>query len=93
MQRFLSGHFSDTSFAASAAITVNDAFQPYYREFDPARPLYNLIPVSAEQLMPDLLGMLSTPMDKDHRMLKAVGVECAAFIGLAAGKQVGLTAP
>lgn len=40
--------------------------------------------------MPDLLSMLSTPMDKDHRMLKAVGMECAAFIGLAAGKQVRL---
>jgi hypothetical protein len=44
----------------------------------------------ADQLMPDLLGMLSTPMDKDHRMLKAVGMECAAFIGLAAGKQVSI---
>jgi hypothetical protein len=39
--------------------------------------------------MPELLGMLSTPMGKEQRMLKAVGMECAAFIGLAAGKQVG----
>lgn len=39
--------------------------------------------------MPELLNMLSTPVDKDRRMLKAVGIECAAFIGTAAGKQVG----
>ncbi|KAJ9119286.1 hypothetical protein QFC24_005757 [Naganishia onofrii] len=45
------------------------------------RPFYN-------QLMPELLNMLSTPVDKDRRMLKAVGIECAAFIGTAAGKQV-----
>lgn len=32
--------------------------------------------------------MLNTPMGKEQRMLKAVGIECAAFIGLAAGKQV-----
>lgn len=38
--------------------------------------------------MPELLNMLSTPVDKDRRMLKAVGIECAAFIGTAAGKQV-----
>ncbi|GHJ89397.1 hypothetical protein NliqN6_5799 [Naganishia liquefaciens] len=56
---------------ASAAITVNTAFKPYY-----------------PQLMPELLGMLSTPMGKEQRMLKAVGIECVAFIGLAAGKQV-----
>jgi hypothetical protein len=52
------------------------------------RFLHDLTSVPADQLMPDLLGMLSTPMDKDHRMLKAVGIECTAFIGLAAGKQV-----
>ncbi|KAJ9095343.1 hypothetical protein QFC21_005709 [Naganishia friedmannii] len=45
------------------------------------RPFY-------DQLMPELLNMLSTPADKDRRMLKAVGIECAAFIGTAAGKQV-----
>ena len=56
--------------------------------FPSARFLHDLTSVPADQLMPDLLGMLSTPMDKDHRMLKAVGIECTAFIGLAAGKQV-----
>lgn len=39
-------------------------------------------------IMPLLLGLLRTPASKEHRMLKARGMECAGLVGMAVGKDV-----
>lgn len=39
-------------------------------------------------IMPLLLGLLRSPANKEHRMLKARGMECAGLLGMAVGKEV-----